>query len=149
MNKILSVFVSLEDQLHQISQHSENLSLSDQKVLRRHSMSRYHTSLGRMSSLIALKQQPDPVALAEQGFINVHDGGHTRGFRYYQMNQVLMEDPTQLYPGMEQSELKMVLDNQFRGDLMRSGLPTWNVSLSKSLNAQPPKTCIDILGQPA
>jgi hypothetical protein len=74
MNKILSVLVSLEDQLFQIGQHSEKLSLSDQKVVKRHSISRYHTTLGRMSSLIGLKQQPDPVALAEQGFINVHDG---------------------------------------------------------------------------
>lgn len=53
-NRLLAVLVCLEDQVHQIVSQSEYLSAEAKKVLYQRDMSRAHTALGRLTSLLSL-----------------------------------------------------------------------------------------------
>jgi len=54
INKLLNVLVGLEDQLYQIANQSGSLSDEAKKVLCQKDMSRPHTALGRLTSLLSL-----------------------------------------------------------------------------------------------
>ena len=53
-NRLLAVLVQLEDQVHQIVSQSECLSAEAKKILYQRDMSRAHTALGRLTSLMSL-----------------------------------------------------------------------------------------------
>lgn len=93
-NKLLSILVGLEDQLHQIFNQSESLSAAASQVLTQKDVSRAHTALGRLTSLMTLPSNPSvsPLTLAEHGVCNVSDQSLAGGLRFYQQLQVDLED---------------------------------------------------------
>lgn len=144
----MSILVDLEDQLFQIANESEQLSAASARVVQDQCLSRAHTAQGRLSSLVGSPSyaQADPCQLAELGVLNLLDQNMSNGMRHYQHTQILLESPSNL-ASQKPQDLITSLDNQLRGDIMRAGFPTWNVTLSKSINAMPPKSHLSGLAQ--
>lgn len=94
-HKLLSVLADLGEQLHQIAVHSEALpSATKQHLLSQTDLSRTHTALGRLASLLSLPadSQVCPFTLAELGVCSTLDRNHSTGLRFYQKLSVPLED---------------------------------------------------------
>jgi hypothetical protein len=104
-------------------------------------MSRAHTALGRLQSLISLPSgtQISPITLAEHGVCNVQDKNLSGGLRFYQHLQVELENIYQACPETGTRDVQAALEAQFTNNLMVRGLESWNVPLSNSLNSMPSK----------
>ena len=141
-NKLLSVLAGLEDQLYQIANQSETLSAAARKILCRKDLSRAHTALGRLASLLSLPsdQQICPLALAEHGVCNTWDTNLPGGLRFYQHLQVDLENIYDNSTGAGKRDIQAALEEQFRNNLMVRGFDSWNVPLHRSLNSMPPKS---------
>lgn len=142
VNELLSVLVSLEDQLYQIASKAELLPAEAKRIVEVSDMSRAHTALGRLSSLLSLPsdQQLCPASLADHGICNLQDKNLTGGLRFFQHLQVEMEDVFLACPDTGARDIQAALESQFRSNLMVRGFDSWNVPLYKSLNSMPPST---------
>jgi len=136
------VLVGLEDQLYQIANQSESLSDEARKVLNQRDMSRVHTALGRLTSLMSLPSDRwiCPLTLAEHGVCNVQDKSLSGGLRFYQHLQVELENIYQFSPETGKRDIQAALEAQFQSNLMIRGFDSWNVPLSKSLNSMPSRS---------
>jgi hypothetical protein len=118
---------------------SENLSAISRQILSQRDKSRFHTSLGRLTSLLSLPtmEQVPPISLAEHGVCNIGDRNLASGLRFYQHLQVEMEN---VFDGAHgERGVQAALEEQFKANLMVRGLDSWNVPLHRSINAMPPK----------
>lgn len=138
-NKLLSVIVGLEDQVYQIASQSECLSTEAKKVLYQRDMSRAHTALGRLASLMSLPsdQQHCPLALADHGVCNVRDKNLSEGLRFYQHLKVDLSNIYETCSATGSRDIHAVLEEQFKSNLMIKGFDSWNVPLAKSINSMP------------
>lgn len=138
-NKLLSVIVGLEDQVYQIASQSECLSTEAKKVLYQRDMSRAHTALGRLASLMSLPsdQQHCPLALADHGVCNVRDKSLSEGLRFYQHLKVDLSNIYEACSATGSRDIHAVLEEQFKSNLMIKGFDSWNVPLAKSINSMP------------
>ena len=111
-NRLLAVLVHLEDQVHQIVSQSECLSAEAKKVLYQRDMSRAHTALGRLTSLMSLPsdQQVCPLALADHGVCNVWDKSLSGGLRFYQHLQVDLENIYESCPETGKRDIQAALE---------------------------------------
>jgi hypothetical protein len=139
VNKLLGVIVGLEDQVYQIARQSEHLSIEARKVLYQRDISRAHTALGRLASLISLPsdQQLCPLTLADHGVCNVRDKSPSEGLRFYQHLKVDLENIYESCSEAGKRDIQAVLEEQFRSNLMIKGFDSWNVPLAKSINSMP------------
>jgi hypothetical protein len=138
LNKLLSLLAGLEEQVHQVYS-GENLSHATRQILSQKDKSRFHTSLGRLTSLLSLPttEQVPPISLAEHGVCNVLDRNLASGLRFYQHLQVEMENVFDR--GQGQRGVQAALEDQFKSNLMVRGFESWNVPLHRSINVMPPK----------
>ena len=142
VNKLLNILVGLEDQLYQIASQSESLSDEAKKVIYQKDMSRAHTALGRLTSLMSLPSDCwiCPLTLAEHGVCNVQDKSLSGGLRFYQHLQVELENIYQSSPETGKRDIQAALEAQFKSNLMVRGFDSWNVPLGKSLNSMPSRS---------
>jgi hypothetical protein len=141
-HRLLGVLVGLEDQLHQIASQSETLTPHARQLLGHGDLSRAHTALGRLSSLLSLPtdHRACPLALAEHGVCNVGDANLPGGLRFYQHLQVDLESTGDGSEGDGRRDIQAALEEQFQSNLMVRGYESWNVPLHRSLNSMPPKS---------
>jgi len=116
------------------------LSEEARRVLGPRDMSRAHTALGRLTSLLSLPTDSwlSPLALAEHGVCNVQDKNLSGGLRFYQHPQVELENIYVSCPESGKRDIQAALEAQFKNNLLVRGFDSWNVPLSKSLNSMPP-----------
>lgn len=140
-NKVLGVLVELEDQVHQLTHQSEALSPAARRVICQKELSRPHTAIGRLGSLLSLPSDNEvsAVTLAEHGVCSIQDRNLTSGLRFYQHLQVEMENVYRTSPGTGRRDIQAALEDQFKHNLMLRGFSSWNVPLHRSLNSMPPR----------
>jgi hypothetical protein len=133
------VLVGLEDQLYQIAHRADSLDEEEKGVLRISDLSRAHTALGRLSSLMSLPSDSQicPIKLAEHGVCNIQDRNLTGGLRFFQHLQVELENVYQSCPDTGARDIEAALECQFTNNLMIKGFDSWNVPLHKSINSMP------------
>lgn len=142
-HRLLSILAGLGDQLHQVAAQSEQLpSATRQVLLGQADLSRAHTALGRLGSLLSLPTDTrvSPFTLAEHGVCNTMDTQLTSGLRFYQHLSVGLENIFDLPGEAGSSDIQASLEAQFKSNLMLRGYDSWNVPLHRSLNAMPPQS---------
>jgi hypothetical protein len=123
----------------QIVGQNESLSGEVRRVLGSRDMSRAHTALGRLASLLSLPSHSwlSPLTLADHGVCNVQDKNLSGGLRFYQHLQVELENIYVSCPESGKRDIQAALEAQFKNNLLVRGFDSWNVPLSKSLNSMP------------
>ena len=97
-----------------IASHSEELPPATKQILLGHSdLSRVHTALGRLGSLLSLPTDTymSPLTLAEHGITNTQDGNITNGMRFYQNLLVNLENIYDLHAGHSPSDIQASLES--------------------------------------
>lgn len=128
--------------MHQIASQSETLTPHARQILGHGDLSRAHTALGRLSSLLSMPTDHGacPLALAEHGVCNIGDANLPGGLRFYQHLQVDLEGIGNGSAGDGRRDIQAALEEQFKSNLMVRGFESWNVPLHRSLNSMPPKS---------